>query len=389
MQPPRREDSSILRGCVCAIAGALLVCAGQWASAQAPQQPQFTDRVDVARIVVDVRALDSMGRAIPGLTAEDFAVKFGGQPARVESATWVGAASGESPATEPAAGGFPEGAVPRGRLIVLLFQKDLEPRRIAGLMRMLFRAKTFLDTLGADDRVAVVSFDSHLKIWLDFTNDRAAVRRVLERGLLLERPRPIGEPESEISLTRTLSQDAGRRAYPIEKGLRLIGEALEPLPGSKSIVLFGHGFGRYTANGVMMENGYGEALAALQRARAAVFSIDVTLADYHSLEVGLQSVSEETGGFYERSFHFSDRAVQRLVGALAGHYVLLVEAPERASEWTAVSVKVTRRGATVPGTNGRADTAMKSTIHDLQFEIVNRKFLSWLLATADSAGASG
>ena len=112
-------------------------------------------------------------------------------------------------------------------------------------------------------------------------------------------------------------------------------------------MLFGHGFGRYTANGVMMENGYGEALAALQRARAAVFSIDVTLADYHSLEVGLQSVSEETGGFYERSFHFSDRAVQRLVGALAGHYVLLVEAPERASEWTDVSVRVTRRGATV------------------------------------------
>jgi VWFA-related protein len=340
-------ESSRLRGCICAIAGAFLVCAGTGSSAQTLQQPQFTDRLDVARIVVDVRALDSMGRAIQGLAAEDFTVKFGDQPARVESATWVGAASGEPTAAEPAALGFPEVAVRRGRLIVFLFQKDLEPRRIAGLMRMLFRAKTFLDTLDADDRVAVVSFDSHLKIWLDFTNDRAEVRRVLERGLLLERPRPIGEPESEISLSRTLSQDAGRRAYPIEKGLRLIGEALEPLPGSKSIVLFGHGFGRYTADGVIMEKGYGEALAALQRARAAVFSIDVTLADYHSLEVGLQSVSEETGGFYERSVHFPDRAVQRLVGALAGHYVLLVEAPERASEWTDVSVKVTRRGATV------------------------------------------
>ena len=198
-----------------------------------------------------------------------------------------------------------------------------------------------------DDRVAVVSFDSHLKIWLDFTADRAPVRRILERGLLLESPRPIGEPSDAISLTRTLTPAAGRRAYPIEQGLRLIGEALEPLPGSKSIVLFGHGFGRYSAEGVMKERGYDEALAALQRARAAVFAIDVTQADYHSLEVGLQAVSEETGGFYERSFHFPDRTVQRLAGALAGHYVLLVEPVEVPREWSDLSVKLTRHSGTV------------------------------------------
>jgi VWFA-related protein len=317
------------------------------ALAQTPQQPQFTDRVDVARVIVDARALDSMGRAIEGLTAEDFTVRIGGKPARVESASWVGAASAETPAVGSVAAGLPAGAVPRGRLIVFLFQKDLEPRRIAGLMRMLFRARTVLDTLGPDDRVAVLSFDSHLKIWLDFTSDRAEVRRVLERGLLLERPRPIDGPGSELSLTRTLSQAAGQRAYPIEKGLRLIGEALEPLAGSKSIVLFGHGFGRYTAEGVMKGKGYDEALAALRRARAAVFSIDVTLADYHSLEVGLQSVSAETGGFYERSFHFPDRTVDRLVGALAGHYVLLVESPAAESDWGDVEVRLTLGGGTV------------------------------------------
>jgi VWFA-related protein len=315
--------------------------------AQAPQQPQFTDRVDVARIIVDARALDGMGRAIEGLAAEDFAVKIGGKAARVESAIWVGAESEAPPVTPADTLRFPEGSLPQGRLIVFLFQKDLEPRRIAGLMRMLFQAKTFLDTLGPDDRVAVVSFDSHLKIWLDFTSDRAQVRRIFERGLLLERPAAIDEPTSEISLARRLSQATARRAYPIEKGLRLVGEALEPLPGSKSIVLFGHGFGRYTANGVMMEKGYEEALAALQRARAAVFSIDVTLADYHSLEVGLQSVSEETGGFYERSFHFPERTVRRLVGALAGHYVLLVEPVEAPREWTDLAVKLTRRDGTV------------------------------------------
>jgi VWFA-related protein len=325
-------------------AGLIVLIISTHSLAQSSQQPQFTDRVDVARIVVDVRALDGMGRAIQGLTADDFAVKIHGKPVRVESATWVGAGADPSAAIAP---GFPEGSLPQGRLIVFLFQKDLEPHRIAGLMRMLFRAKTFVDTLGPDDRVAVVSFDSHLKIWADFTGDREEVRRILQRGLLLEQPTSLGETTAEISLTRRLTQAAGRKAYPIEKALLLIGEALEPLPGSKSIVLFGHGFGRYTAVGVMKEKGYDEALAALQRARAAVFSIDVTQADYHSLEVGLQSVSEETGGFYERSFHFPDRAVQRLAGALAGHYVLLVEAPERPFEWAELAVRLTRRSGTI------------------------------------------
>jgi VWFA-related protein len=315
------------------------------APAAAQQTPQFRDRVDVARIVVDARALDSQGHPIPGLTADDFIVRIRNRPARVESATWVGAGSGT---VEPIPGNASasDGTIPQGRLIVFLFQKDLEPSRIIGLMRMLFRAKTFLATLGPDDHIAVVSFDSHLKIWTDFTNDREAVRRIFDRGLLLERPKRIGEPASSISL-RELTQAEGRRAYPIEKALLLLGRALEPLPGTKSIVLFGHGFGRYTANGVLMEHGYEEALAALQRARAAVFSIDVTQADYHSLEVGLQSVSEETGGFYERSFHFPDRTVSRLAGALAGHYVLLVEAPERITEWSELSVRLTRRRGTV------------------------------------------
>jgi VWFA-related protein len=324
----------------------LVLAATLVAPALAQQPPRFRDRVDVARIVVDARVLDSQGRAIPGLTADDFTVRIRNRPARVESATWVGAGSD---AAGPALDGRPVGqeSIPQGRLIVFLFQKDLEPVRIIGLMRMLFRAKTFLDTLGPDDRVAVVSFDSHLKIWTDFTNDREGVRRIFDRGLLLERPKPIGGPESPISLTRELTQAEGRRAYPIEKALLLLGQALEPLPGTKSIVLFGHGFGRYTSSGVLMERGYEEALAALQRARAAVFSIDVTQADYHSLEVGLQSVSEETGGFYERSFHFPDSTVQRLAGALAGHYVLLVEASDEISEWSELSVKLTRSRGTV------------------------------------------
>src|SRR5262245_4040131 len=107
---------------------------GAGAAAETSQQPQFTDPVDVSRIVVDARALDDNGRAILGLSADEFTVKIHDKPARVESATWVGAGSEDSAEAAP---GIPEGSLPRGRLIVFLFQKDLEPSRIIGLMRML------------------------------------------------------------------------------------------------------------------------------------------------------------------------------------------------------------------------------------------------------------
>ena len=45
-----------------------------------------------------------------------------------------------------------------------------------------------------------------------------------------------------------------------------------------------------------MVNQYDEISEALQAARASVFSLDITDADFYSLELGLQTVSDETGG---------------------------------------------------------------------------------------------
>jgi VWFA-related protein len=327
------------------LAAAIVVWgAGVVAASQDTQPPRFANRVEVPRRIVDARVLDDMGQPVPGLGADDFSVRIDGRPARVESATWVGSGAGAAAATPHAAlpADGESAAIPRGRLIVFLFQKDLEPVRIVGLMRMLLKAQAFLDGLSGDDRVAVLSFDSHLKIWLDFTNDRARLRRVLERGILLESPAPIDEEPARVSLTRRLTQAEGRRTYPIEKGLRVIAEALEPLTGSKSIVLFGHGFGRYGAGGVTMEAEYDAAVVALRESRTSVFSLDVTQADYHSLEAGLKLVSAGTGGFYERTFMFPDRAMRRLTGALAGHYVLIVEPNDQNADGAKLEVKLTR-----------------------------------------------
>ena len=132
---------------------------------------------------------------------------------------------------------------------------------------------------------------------------------------------------SAPSLLAHLDPARARQTSSIEKAFRLIGDALEPLAGSKSIVLVGHGFGFLTYGGAIMVNQYDETSEALQAARASVFSLDITDADFYSLELGLQTVSDETGGFFARTNVFTAQPLRRLEGALAGHYVLFVEKP--------------------------------------------------------------
>lgn len=301
---------------------------------------------------MDVRVVDHGGQPVLGLSADDFRVKIGGTPVAVQSITWVGGAdsndaSARSPAVELSG---PMDREVAGRLIIFLFQKDLEPSRIIGLMRMLVEAQGFLDGLTPLDRVAVLSFDSHLKIWLDFTNDRARLIRVLKHGILFEDPSPV-QAASAISLLRRLDPANARKTYTIEKALHVIADALHDLPGSKSVVLVGHGFGRLGWTGVSMEHGYSEARSALVAARASVFSLDVTNADYHSLEAGLQLVSSQTGGFFVRTHLFVEQAMRRLAGALAGYYVLFVERPDVGQGTHRIEVKVMRGDATVLARN--------------------------------------
>lgn len=316
------------------------------------QPPRYVERVDVARVLVDVRVVDGAGRPLRDLTPADFAVKVDGTTARVDSLQWIdGAPAAANDAavipSSPAVGAAPERG---GRTIVLLFQKDLEPSRIIGLMKMLIEWQPFLDGFTPLDRVAVLSFDSHLKIWSDFTNDLERVKRVLDHGLLFEKPPPLVESEPPSLLAEGLTSERARKLYTIERALVRLGAALRPLPGAKSVVLIGHGFGRFGSGGVTMEHEYDAARDALVAARASVLSLDVTQADYHSLEVGLQLVAGHTGGFYASTFHFPARALDRIAGVLAGHYVLFVETGRLEPGRHRLSVELKRRKGEVLAT---------------------------------------
>ncbi len=315
----------------------------------AQQLPRYAERVDVARVLVDARVIDGQGRPIPDLEPADFLVKIDGRPARVESAQWVAAAPPARERPAPLEATAHAGVLvppPTERLIVLLFQKDLEPTRIVGFLRLLMETRDFLKTLRSSDRVAVLSFDSHLKVWLDFTNDFDRVRALLQRGLLFERPGSV-EPSSGPSLVARLSPARGRRTYSMEMALLAVADALEPLPGAKALVLVGHGWGQWSGSFLHFDREYGPAVEAFQAGRVSVFTLDTTDADFHTLEAGLVHVAEATGGFFARTHLFSQRAIERLAGALAGHYVLFVEKPVADKGYHRIEVSLARRKGTV------------------------------------------
>ena len=331
---------------VCAVV--LSTATGRLAVAQSQETKPFTERVDVHRVLLDVHVTDGAGQPLEDLGKGDFVVRIDGKAAPVESATWVtGALRSEGFITT--LDGTPVAtttAIVEGRLLVFLIQKDLEPSRIIGLMRLLVDARPFFTAFTPRDRLAVLSFDSRLRIWSDFTNDLESVRAIMRDGILMREPAVPVESEAP-SLVAGLSARQAQRASTMEEALALVGHALEPLPGAKSVIIFGHGFGRLGLSGVTLAPDYAEARRSLRAARASVFCLDITQADYHSLEVGLEQVAEDTGGFFERTHLFPRQALNRLAGTLAGHYVLMVERPAVRKGVHKVDVSVPRRGATV------------------------------------------
>jgi VWFA-related protein len=278
------------------------------------------------------------GEPIRDLAASDFIVRVDGKRVPLESAEWVPASATEAAASlKPGeitwgdAPTLPEPvlAYPPGRLIVLFYQTDYEPIRINGFLRMAQYTGRFLQTLLPTDRVAVVSFDSHLKLRQDFTDDPQKIREAMIDCLRTANPDRV-EPGPFPSLARNFDYRAAAKAVTPERGLDLVARALEPIPGGKSMLYFGWGLG--TIGGMTgpipkERKEYIRALQSLSSARVSIFTLDITDGDYHTLEHRLEAVAEATGGTYQKTHLFPAAALDRVTRAISGRYVLVFVKP--------------------------------------------------------------
>ena len=302
---------------------------GPAAGAQSAEPPiQFEASIDVSLSTVVVRVVDTWGQPIPDLGPQDFRVRAGKVEVPVVAVDWT---SGDDPAPAAAPPSSVNGALvtealprPTGRLMVFFVQADLNPTRISGQLRLRPHTRELLETLHPEDRIAVVSYDSHLKLRQDFTRDHDVAYAALDEAMLWGAEREIA-PDGPDSLAGHFDFAAARGAASPERALELTARALAPLPGEKTLIYLGWGLGRFGGDGVRMTPAYAPAVRALDAARASVFVLDVTSADSHSLEVGLQAVAEATGGVYLRTFRLPGLATRTLAKAISGYYVLTLD----------------------------------------------------------------
>jgi VWFA-related protein len=292
-----------------------------------------------------VRVVNGRGEPIPDLAPGDFRVRVGGKEVPVVAVDWVGSGDAEPALPSSNAGDegtAPEAAAPReaGKLVVFFVQADLEPTRISGQLRIRPYTEEFLGTLRPEDRMAVISFDSHLHLRQDFTGDREEVFAAIDRGMLWG-DSEMGAGSGEVALAPSFDLKKAVDAASPERALEVTAEALQALPGEKVIVFLGWGMGSFSHLGVQMKPAFAPAVRALRRARASVFVLDVTSAGHHSLEVGLEAVAAATGGTYAKTNILPGLATDFLAKAITGHYIVTIDP------------------ATVPEKGGRVDVDLR------------------------------
>lgn len=338
--------------------------------------PRFGEEIAVRLVTVVVRIVDGAGDPVNGLTPADLRVRVGRREVPVAAVDWVSAAAAaddagtpRAPAGSAAAEATPatpsESALPAlpapppeaaGRLVVFFVQADNNsPSRVRGHLRTLPFTRELLAALQPADRVAVMSFDSHLKLWLDLTRDREAVAAAIWQAIHFG-GRPPGspgppaarEPEPDAggpSLARHFDFDAALRAASPERALTVTAEALAALPGEKELVFLAWGLGDFSPMGTRMTPAFAPATKALTAARASVFVLDVTEADSHSLEVGLRGIADATGGTYDKTNLFPSLAMRQLARTISGYYVLSLDAAALPESGGSVEVELRgRRG---------------------------------------------
>jgi len=285
------------------------------------------EEIDVARLQISARVLDGRGDPLPDLGPEDFRLQVGGQELPVLAVDWISSSNAAGSVDPLAPGRFPAPSAREDydQLVVYFIQADHNSVRIEGHLRMLDHTEEMIASLGPRDLAAVVSFDSHFKLWQDFTCNARSLQEAIERAVRFTATAPVIRPGRPPSIARHFHPEDGRDDTSPEQALLTLAEALAPIEGEKAVVYLGWGLG--TAGSSALQGGldYRPAVRALLKARASVFVLDVTQADWHSLGQSLRNLARHTGGTYMETFRRPLTAARHLVRTLSGHYILTID----------------------------------------------------------------
>ncbi|MGH9458894.1 MAG: VWA domain-containing protein [Thermoanaerobaculia bacterium] len=295
-------------------------------------QEPFREKVDVDLVLVDVTVTDSRGNQILGLAKDDFIVREDGALQEIASVDYFTNRTLLTAREEDAP--FQVDRVRQERYFVLFFHEFADPTAVPGYMGDLMRAKRAAiefvqNELQPQDLVAIAGYDVRLKVYADFTTDPKILRRALNdmsgfsRGL-----RKVPEYAGEVSIlrnldTREMMNDTGR----IYDALRLLGDALRPIPARKVMALVSPGIGEPNEMIEQIvdneEMWYRPMIQSLNAANVSVHAMTLLRDVVHfAPEQTLSRIASETGGEYFKNFASFETPLDRIEEASSGYYLL-------------------------------------------------------------------
>lgn len=344
--------SRYLRSTALAFAAAL--CLAPTLAAQSQDQPppqgQFEEEIKVQEVLLDVLVTDRQGNVIVGLDKNDFQVSEDGKPVELTGITFYSNRRLVESSQALAQRGVTADQVPEDRYFVLFFADA--PELLSSQLDAGRRAREWVRKgLLRNDWVAVVSYDSKLKVHQDFTRDRTALQQAIAdavKGKDVDGNWPsrieAGEgPSLRAGLPR--GNDLRKKSGTNYDAVRLVAEASGTITGRKNLLLFTNGFaGRNNTFGQYQPDPkyYPEMSRALNDNNVAVYTIDLTPAGTeHTLSDFMNELASDTGGRYFYNFTNFTTPLEQIADENSGYYLLSYRSEKPAGEkgFQEVSVK--------------------------------------------------
>jgi VWFA-related protein len=201
------------------------------------------------------------------------------------------------------------------------------------------------------DWVAVVSYDTRLKVQQDFTHDRQALIAAI--GDALKAKDPEGNYASRIDATKGPSLLAGlprgeellNKTPKLYDALQVIARSAGNIRGRKNLLLFTYGlpsnettFGQFVPD----KRYFLPTVDALNANNVAVYSLDLTPpAVQHTLSDSLQKMSDDTGGRYFYNVTNFSTPLEQIAKENNGYYLLSYQSDQPAGKPGFQNVTVT------------------------------------------------
>lgn len=307
--------------------------------------PKFGENIDVNLVVLDAVVTDSRGRQILGLDKTNFVVKENGVVQPVESVEYFTNRTLLNSTEENAP--FQVERTHDERYYIFFFDKPEEGRLWDRLARARSGAKDFVNAMKPGDRIAVVAHDVRLKVYSDFTNDKAQLIRALDEVAGNGRGLTGGDGPMMKAINSDRMINATGTPY---EALNLVGDAVRGIRGRKDLILFSPGIvdnSQQIANGMVMNQSryYEPMIESLNAANVTVHALNIQ-EDFTSLPFIHQTLEQTAGatnGEYFRNVVTFGPLLKQIERQTNGYYVITYYAhhPRGSSGFQKVKVSLT------------------------------------------------